>query len=68
MKQDRNEKKFPAGFCNLTEIFTYCLTNSGSIEQVFSTYGLAWNKLSNLFGRDRAEKLVKVYRLLNTES
>ena len=68
MKQQKSEKKLPAGFCKLISNLHCCPASSGAIERVFSTFGLVWNKLRNSLGSERAEKLVKVYRFLNTES
>jgi len=45
-----------------------CPVSSESIERVFLYFWISLDKLKNSLGSDRAEKLVKVYRFLNTES
>ena len=42
--------------------------SSGSIERVFSTFGLVWSKMRNRLGTHKAQKLVKVYRHLRDDN
>lgn len=37
-----------------------------SVERLFSTFGLVHSKMSNRLGVTKAEKLVFIYRVLNT--
>ncbi|KAF0710561.1 uncharacterized protein FWK35_00025510, partial [Aphis craccivora] len=40
------------------------LPSSASLEHIFSTFGLIWNKLRNRLGHEKAAKLVKIHRFL----
>ena len=44
-----------------------CLSSSGSIERVFSTFGFIWSKIRNSLGKDKAEKLVRIYRYFQSQ-
>ena len=62
----RNEKatnkKLPQGFCKFISKLQTCPASSGSIERIFSSFGLVWSKVRNRLGSDKAQKLVKIYR------
>ena len=55
-------KKLPNGFCQFISCLHCCPASSGSIERVFSTFGLLWSSMRNALGSDRVQKLVTVYR------
>lgn len=58
----------PTDFCDFFIKLHSCPPSSASIERIFSTYGLVWNKIRNRLGAEKAEKLVKVYNFLKCES
>ena len=61
----RNERmtegKLPEGFAEFLAKLHTCTASSGSIERIFSSFGLIWSKVRNRLGSDKAHKLVKVY-------
>lgn len=65
----KNEKtsKLPENFCNFFISLLSCPASSASIERIFSSYGLIWNKLRNRLGFENALSLVKIYRHLRSE-
>lgn len=60
------EEKLPIDFCQFFSKLLSIPPSSASIERIFSTFGLIWNKLRNRLGHEKAAKLVKVHRYLNT--
>lgn len=69
MKQEKaRERKLPSGFCAFIASLQSCPASSGSIERVFSSFGLVWTKIRNSLGKDRAQKLVAIYRHLANET
>jgi hypothetical protein len=60
--------KLPTGFCSFMVSLHSCPSSSGSIERIFSSFGLVWSKMRNSLGTDRAEKLVKIYRHLKNKN
>ena len=57
-------KKLPNGFCQfIISCLHCCPASSGSIDRVFSTFGLLWSRMRNALGSDRVQKLVETTRL-----
>jgi len=67
-EEKRKEKLLPKGFCTFVSSLHCCPASSGSIERIFSSFGLVWSKLRNRLGGGKAEKLVKTYRYLRLKS
>ncbi|XP_065654454.1 uncharacterized protein LOC136081097 [Hydra vulgaris] len=69
LKQRLHQKSLPLpeGFAKFFQSLHSCPASTGSIERVFSTFGIVWSKLRNWLGSDRAEKLVRIYRHLRGE-
>ena len=59
--------KVPAEFCLLMQGLHLAPTSSASLDRAFLTFGHVWSKLRNQLGPKKAEKFVKVYRLLYAE-
>lgn len=66
-KKTARKNILPAGFCEYFTSLMACPASSASIERIFSSYGLIWNKLRNRLGFDKALALVKIYHNLRTE-
>ncbi|KAI8794142.1 Transposase [Biomphalaria glabrata] len=66
MKTAKKEN-WPAGFHQFIQSLISCPASTGSLERIFSTYGLAWPKLKEDLSAEKAEKLVKIYQFLNVE-
>jgi len=63
-QKERKKMNLPEGFCEFMVNLHSCPASSGSIERIFSTFGLVWNNVRNRLGVEKAKKLVKVYRHL----
>lgn len=60
--------KLPLEFCLFFSDLLSIPPSSASLERIFSTFGLIWNKLRNRLGHEKAAKLVKVHRFLNLKT
>jgi len=67
LKQQKVVNKLPDGFCDFFISLHCCPASSGSIERIFSTFGLVWDKMRNKLGAQKALKLVQLYRQLKVE-
>jgi len=66
-KHTHREKPFLHKFCSFTSYLRACLACSASIECVFSIYDLVCPKIRKRLDVEKAEKLVKIYRLCRAE-
>jgi len=60
--------KLPLEFCSFFSALLSIPPSSASLERIFSTFGLIWNKLRNRLGHEKAAKLVKIHRFLNIKT
>jgi len=67
MRTANGEKPFPHKLCSFMSTLCACPASSASIECIFSTYDLVWSKIRKSFDAEKAEKLVKIYRLWRAE-
>ena len=60
--------KLPLEFCSFLSALLSIPPSSASLERIFSTFGLIWNKLRNRLGHEKATKLVKIHQFLNVKT
>jgi len=63
----KQKKTLPHKLCSFMSSLCACPASSASIECVFSTYDLVWSKIRKSLDTDKAEKVVKIYRLCRAD-
>jgi len=59
----QTEKPLRHKLCSFTSSLCACPASSTSTECIFSIYDLVWSKIRKSLDTEKAEKLVKIYRL-----
>ena len=61
--KSNGEERLPTGFADHLRKLHCCPVSSGEIERIFSAFGLVWSAVRNRLGAEKAQKLVRVYKL-----
>jgi len=61
------EKPLPHNLRSFTSILCACSASSAAIECIFSIYNLVCSKIRKSLYAEKAEKLVKIYRLCRAQ-
>jgi len=62
-----DRKNIPTQTLQFTSSLCACPASSASLEGMFSIYDSVWSKIRKCLDEEKAEKLVKIYRLCRAE-
>jgi len=67
MRTANREKPLPHKLCSFTSSLCACPASSASMECIFSIYDVVCSKIRKSLDVEKAEQLVKIYRMCRAE-